>query len=231
MNNTKIDWKNHSIAFLSSLLGLFIAFQIQDWQDKRRDNEKAIKTMRALKNELIYNKELLERQLESVSIWVENTEFFLEKSQHQELRENEIYATQKEIDSCIKRNVKFTYRMKNIQLIKKVNDTLNIYKADWIVFDISFHPLVTNQWQAAKSSGALSYMQQEQLALFSKAYEWIEKDLGKKEFLESEVLFYDKLPGGDLKGSLEIYKIIARADSIKLEKLNLANDQINWEGM
>lgn len=37
---SKIDWVNHLIAFLSALLGILIAFQLEDYQEKQQEKEK-----------------------------------------------------------------------------------------------------------------------------------------------------------------------------------------------
>jgi len=35
----KIDWLNHMIAFLSALLGIVIAFQLEDFQEDQKAQE------------------------------------------------------------------------------------------------------------------------------------------------------------------------------------------------
>lgn len=37
---SKIDWRNHFVAFLSALLGIFIAFQLENWREGRIERER-----------------------------------------------------------------------------------------------------------------------------------------------------------------------------------------------
>ena len=67
----KIDWINHLIAFLSALLGILIAFQLEDYQDKQREKEELQITLTAVKNEVENNIKIYQTNIEQLSAWLD----------------------------------------------------------------------------------------------------------------------------------------------------------------
>ena len=51
----KIDWLNHFVAFASSLLGILIAFQLDNWRESRGENEKMQIALQGIKKEIENN--------------------------------------------------------------------------------------------------------------------------------------------------------------------------------
>jgi hypothetical protein len=60
----KADWNNHLIGFLATILGILIAFQLQDWQDTRKEKERLELGIKSLKLEITGNRELIKSGLE-----------------------------------------------------------------------------------------------------------------------------------------------------------------------
>ena len=55
---SNIDWSNHIVAFFSALLGILIAFQLQDYQDDQKEEEELQITLEAIKKEIENNQNI-----------------------------------------------------------------------------------------------------------------------------------------------------------------------------
>jgi hypothetical protein len=52
---SKIDWPNHIIAFFSALLGILIAFQMEDYREGKGESEELETAMRSIQLEIENN--------------------------------------------------------------------------------------------------------------------------------------------------------------------------------
>jgi len=54
----KIDWLNHGIAFLAALLGILIAFQLDDYQEDQQRKKELQITLSSIKKEIESNRRI-----------------------------------------------------------------------------------------------------------------------------------------------------------------------------
>jgi len=69
--SSKIDWLNHTVAFFSALLGILIAFQLEDYADNRKDNEELKSALNAIKNEINNNLNIYQTNVDQLGDWLE----------------------------------------------------------------------------------------------------------------------------------------------------------------
>ena len=65
LNN--IDWSNHIVAFFSALLGILIAFQLQDYQDDQKEEEELQITLEAIKKEIENNQNIYRTNIKTLT--------------------------------------------------------------------------------------------------------------------------------------------------------------------
>src|SRR5689334_2332389 len=92
MKTSKVDWLNHLIAFVSALLGIFIAFQLDDWQERRSQQEKVRISLEAIRKEIDGNLEIYKSNIDSLSPFMDHIEFAMEHRSSDGLR-----ATDREV--------------------------------------------------------------------------------------------------------------------------------------
>jgi len=118
--NFKIDWINHLIGFLTALIGIVIAFQLDDWQERRREEEKLKITLKAIKAEIDSNKEIYKTDALALNDWVE---YWIFMQSHDEDNNEEIIATEREMNQMKEQH---PARFGNAKFIKKYRDSLNL---------------------------------------------------------------------------------------------------------
>ncbi len=72
-----IDWHNHTITFISTIIGILIAFQLEDWRENREEQVKIDKAEVSLFNELERNKVGLESIIKVNKDWLLYADFIL----------------------------------------------------------------------------------------------------------------------------------------------------------
>ena len=71
----KIDWRNHFVAFLSALLGILIAFQLEDYSDNKQKEEELEIIIKSIKVEIQNNLGIYETNVRRLSEWLEYYSF------------------------------------------------------------------------------------------------------------------------------------------------------------
>ncbi len=228
MSNIRIDWINHLVGFFTALIGIFIAFQLDDWQERNREQEKVKVTLAAIKSEIDDNREIYSRDIEVLTQWREYWDFM---RSHDKDNIGQIIATKKEMD-LMKR--KHADRLGSVEFIKKYNDSLNVYGTHFSLVDVMVESgISTSSWEAAKSGGTLSNLDHSRMTQLTKIYDWIDKDLGIDDAdvikslsgFESE----DEIVITDLKKILYDYNMIVRVYSFKLAMIDSIYKEIEWE--
>lgn len=204
-----IDWHNHAITFISTIIGILIAFQLEDWRENREEQTKINKAESSLVNELERNKIGLETIIKQNKDWLLYADFIMSHTY-----DDHIACTQQELDSAIKM---YPTRFSNSKFIKKLNQTTNLYGMSFEV-DVPFiFQIETATWEAVKSSGTLNFIEQSHVFWYVKTYKELERRLSTLD--ERELM--EKL--GNYGSSITLYNLVTdqtRGYEIKLDYLN-----------
>lgn len=217
-----IDWLNHSISFFSALMGIFIAFQLQDYQDDVQEQEKLKITLEAIKQEVAKN------QL----IYKNNAEFLTDFLVYINLMKNAEPGGNVKVNKAWfeKMNNQAPARFKIWKLIEELNDSTLVFQVPPNEFVIDILPqtgISTNSWQAGLYSGILNRLDHTRLEKLTYVYDWISKDMGVNE---SE--FYEKQLYGefsDITNLLEYYNRVAKSQGLKLRMIQGKLDEMTWD--
>jgi hypothetical protein len=216
----KIDWKNHVIAFFSAMLGILIAFQLEDYRDNRQEKEKLRVTLNAIKKEIENNRTIYQTNINRLSDFLE---YF-------ELREltNEKGELKLTKDKFERMKAKHPDRFRNWILLKQQNDSSIIFDTHW-EFTIDTAPetgVSTSSWQAGLYEGILNRLDNNTLSQLTQIYEWVGKDIGL-----NEREFYENLTLSDITKIdplIAHYKKIIAVQQFKLDIINKHYFQIDW---
>lgn len=218
---TSIDWLNHTIAFLSALIGIFIAFQLEDYQDNRQEEKNARVTLDAIKTEIEQNMSIYQANIETLSEWLRYYRLT------QTWKNGEIRVGKVEFE---KMKSQATNRFRNWQLKGTENDTVVVLTVPSGEFFIDVAPetgISTSSWQAGLYSGALNRVHNEQLAKLNHIYEWTTKDIGLNEREFYQGLLSDEFDNIDRM--IEFYTMVVHVSEMKLSRIKLYYDQIKWD--
>jgi hypothetical protein len=221
-----IDWHNHVITFISTIIGILIAFQLEDWRESREEQIKINKAELSLINELERNKVGLENIIKQNKHWLSYADFIFSHTY-----DDHLACTPQELDSISQAH---PGRFVRSSFVKALDKTTNLYQMDFKV-DVSFiFQIETATWEAVKSSGTLNYIEQGNVFWYVKTYKELERRLStldERELMEklenygSTITLYnlvvDQTRGYEIKldflhlGLTELEKIIVRTASEK----------------
>ena len=153
----KIDWINHLIAFLSALLGILIAFQLEDYQDKQREKEELQITLTAVKNEVENNIKIYQTNIEQLSAWLDYYDLYALS-----MRKGDVEVNKFEFDILMSNSRKDSWNQKEM-----VNDSILVVKAISDLFIIDTAPITgisSSSWQAGLYSGSVNRLSYDNLS-------------------------------------------------------------------
>lgn len=221
MKHFKVDWTNHIVGFVSTLLGIFIAFQLDDWQDRKAQEERIEITLGAIKKEVDSNIAIYKINISKLSQWIEYCEFI----QNHSNENGEVISTESALNSI---KIKNQHRFKDLKVLKKHNDSLNVYKIDLMLDVLPETDKSTNNWEAAKSSGILNYMDHSRMAQLTQIYDWINKDLGVSDSdIYKNIIKVNQFT--DIPTLIQDYKMIVRVSEMKLSRIEEYYKKMDWE--
>jgi len=218
----KIDWLNHGIAFLAALLGILVAFQLEDYQENRQGKEELKITLNAIKAELDNNRLIYKSNVDRLSEFLTYMNLIGQNLENGEIRiRKEVYEKMKP---------KFPARFAEWELVKEVNDSLLIFTKTVFLIDVVPETgISTSSWQAGIYSGVLNRLNHDKLAKLTNIYEWIQKDMGI-----DEASFYDNVLVAtseymDHDQMIQDYGQIVKIQKFKLAMVNMNYDKIEWK--
>jgi len=219
--NTKIEWANHIIAFFSALLGILIAFQLDDYRDNRQENEKLQNSLHAIKNEIDNNLNIYKKNVDQLGPWFEYWKLISKAD-----KDGLVTVKKNKFDSL---NTKVSSRFKDWELIEQKNDSILVFlTTDDVVFDfIPQTGITVSGWSAALYSGIFNRLDSDLMIKLTLIYEWIEKDLGvsDREILEDQ--FNEGFD--DIDVIIAYYSRIEKVHRLKLQRIKKIYDEIEWE--
>jgi hypothetical protein len=218
---SRIDWHNHLVAFVSTLLGIFIAFQLEDWQEQRKSKESLAIVLEAIKQEVQSNVRIYQNNVTRLSEFLAYQDFY---EKHSDEKGN-IITTQVSMAALMQNH---QHRLNDVKITRALNDSINIYSGAALKFDIIPETGVsTVSWQAATSSGLLTALDHETLSQLIDIYGWIERDMGM-----SESQFYHKAIGisefDDFNQIISNYKHVVRNTEFKLARIEKPLKRLKW---
>lgn len=219
MKNFKVDWTNHIVGFVSTLLGIFIAFQLDDWQDRRAQEARTEINLQAIKKEIENNITIYKNNISKLSQFVEYYDVIMSCRREP----TGMILSESKLNSLRLKNERFN----DIKFLKKLNDTLSVYTEPVLVFDLVPEVISTDNWEAAKSSGILNHIDQSRMALLTGIYNWTNKDLGI-----DEASFYANLFGvvelPDVPTIIQGYKSTIQTSELRLNLIERKYKEIDW---
>lgn len=225
MSSIRIDWINQLIGFLGAVVGIFIAFQLSDWQERSREEEKVKIALAAIKSEIDDNMGIYKRDITLLSNWLEYWDFV---GGNQPEFNGQLKATEKKMELMRKNHPK---RLDSAKFIKKYKDSINIYSTGAIMIDVTVESgISTSSWEAAKSSGVLNSLDHTRMTQLTKIYDWINKDLGidDADVIRRNADF--ESPGfSDVSNLTHDYGMITRVYDFKLDRIEKVYQKIDWE--
>lgn len=215
-----IDWPNHLVAFVSTILGIFIAFQLDDWQEQRKLDKNLKATLEALHEEIEANLAIYEKNVERLSEWLDYYDFMSEHTVG-----NDLIVSESKLNAV---RVNNPTRFKDLRQLRRVNDSLNAYVVDIKLDVLPITGVSTNNWQAAKSSGILTFLDHETITKLTFIYDWIERDFG----MDENQFFKNKLQGSredDGPKMIEDYRRIVDVTQFRLSRIKEVSSTLKIE--
>lgn len=214
-----IDWKNHSISFLSALLGIFIAFQLEDCQDDRQEQARLKITLGAIKDEIETNREIYRKNVTQLTAWLE---YF--KLQDQVNQKGELSLPTARFEQM--RN-EHPSRVEGWKVISRSNDSVSLETNGHFLIDVIPETgISTSSWQAGLYEGILNRVDNSTLSKLTRIYEWTEKDIGlsDREFYEDAI--------AEISNTTVIvnhYGKVAKVQQFKLDMIDRVYREIDWD--
>jgi len=224
LSKFRIDWINHAVGFLSALLGIYIAFRLENYREEEKEKEKVQIVKIALKKEIEDNLKIYKTNVDALSGWLEYKDFY-DKKWDDTKRGLVIGAT--ELSWIIKKQ---PIRFAHMKAIKSINDTLKVYEHDFQVDVAPTTGISTSSWKTALASGVLNSMDYSFTTKLSQLYDWTEKDIGtsEEELFENFLGLDKKETFADFGKLVTHYRNILRVQVLKYEQMSRINAGIDW---
>ncbi len=168
---TGIDWRTQIVAFIGTILGIIIAFQLEDRQEQNIKEERLRTAIENLNREIAENLKNLESTKESNETWTGYLNFLIGKR----CENQELALMDNELDSL--RKIYPIYFKENRQILNLI--VKKVIKKDYKLYQICYFnafkeaAIVTDNWEAAKQSGVFLTMNPTQILYYTQIYRHI----------------------------------------------------------
>ena len=178
MNNSKsigsrIDWLNHTITFFSTILGIIIALALDDWNERRKEQQSIRTAIESLKGEMETNIQTIKENLSNLKSF-SGFNSAIVKFRVGDIGDDLIafmHCTKEEFDSL---RAIYPNELSDESIIGKPKNSKLIVRGEWfglIPGNLSFY-----NWDAVKSSGILYRFEHDQIVTFSRLYGAMDRD-------------------------------------------------------
>jgi hypothetical protein len=224
-NKFRIDWINHSVGFLSALLGIYIAFRLENYREEEKEKEKVKIVKGALKKEIEDNLKIYKTNIDDLSGWLEFKDFY------DKTWDNKNEGLVVGLNEFSLMSKKQPARFLNAKEIKQINDTLKVFDVDFVVDVAPMTGISTSSWKTALTSGILTSMDYSFTTKLSQLYDWTDKNIGtsEEELFENYLGLNKKENTVNLTALVTQYRNILRVQTLKYDKINIINSGINWD--
>lgn len=222
MGRRKIDYPNQIISFLGSLVGIFIALQLANWQEEKQEDNRLQQALEAIRSEIKTNLDIYRFNVDSLGHWLEYHDFMMTEENQ---KMHGIISTPAALETMKARHPGM---LDKVSLIRKLNDSTNLYTLNYFI--VSVTPRIgisTNQWEASKVSGVIQKLDQKTMARLTEIYTLITTDFGENELGLTIAVVNGKMEGMDKVG--ERYRRIANASKWKSERITYLLKEIGWQ--
>jgi hypothetical protein len=159
-----IDWPNHIIGFFSALFGILIAFELDQWRERKQEIEIARNAFTKLKLEVEVNNNSLHEMVHTnqklVELMIDKVVPFLN---------NELQFTGSKIEADSINYNSYLMTVTFIDTTQWAGKQRN--PPTHIAFGNLLQPILHNSaWESAKATGALNFMDYEQVLSLSSLY-------------------------------------------------------------
>ena len=155
----RIDWPNHVIGFFSALFGILIAFELEEWRDRKHEQELALTALSNLKVEVQINQNILHQNILDNLRAIQSIQQFLRQVDDQLM----FKGTRNEADSASR-------LLHNLVEIKIEDGSADRWPVIFSMGSISFPSFQTSAWESAKATGALTFLPYEKVISLSFVY-------------------------------------------------------------
>jgi hypothetical protein len=173
MSGSKIDWQNHLVAFIATFIGIIIAFELEDWNDSRKDQQAINVAIQSLRDELQADTMLMRRTLRYLPRFTGLNGAILKfrTGEWPEEGDATLRCTPAQFDSL---KVLYPEGVTDAAVARRIGTTGVEFTAGWE----GFIPerLRFDNWMAVKSSGLLYKFNHEQMTTFVSVYSFLERN-------------------------------------------------------
>lgn len=215
-----IEWGNHFVSFLSALMGIFIALQLEDWRENRAETVRANEALASIKAELDSNIALYSYNIHGLKEQAECLKFF---RTHED--KGFLLATPQDFEAM---KNKYPRRFQ-FKLAGKVNDSLYRYEGEPKVDFLPNSGFSVSAWHSAEVSGTIRVFSQDKTSALTYMYDWIAKDLGfsDAEFFARIISSYGTI--SDIREVERNYTLLAEIYEFKLRKIQERYKNLSWK--
>ena len=159
-----IDWPNHVIGFFSALFGILIAFELDQWRERNQEDEIAKNAFDKLKLEVQVNNNSLHEMVRTNQNLIE-----LMTTVVTPLLNDELQFTGSRIQAD---SINYNSDLKVVAFIDTAQwSSKQKHPPTHIVLGYLLQPIIHNSaWESAKATGALNFMDYEQVLSLSSLY-------------------------------------------------------------
>jgi len=219
-----IDWRNHFIAFFSALLGILIAFQLEDFRENREQLERTNTAYDLVIAEIENNIAIYKENVNLIGSWL--TYYNIAKDLSMGVVDN--VQVPKSTFNQIHLDSTKIYRLSDFRISFKNDSIVEIRRKGMIddkgIYDIDVDILpkvgiATSAWNSSINSGIFSQLSPNRLSELTKIYDWINNDLGKNEnaFYEYGISIDREID--DLETIEYNYQVIFEVQKFKLNRI------------
>ena len=225
LNKFRIDWVNHTVGFFSALLGIYIAFRLENYREEEKEKEKVKIVKEALRKEIEDNLKIYKTNIDDLSSWLEYKDFFDKKWN---AKKGGLVIGVNELSLMTKKQPS---RFSTVKEINQINDTLKVFEHNFIVDVAPTTGISTSGWKTAVASGVLNSMDYSFTTKLSQLYDWTEKDIGtsEKELYENFLGLDKKENSADFGKLVNHYRNILKVQILKYDQVNRINSEIIWD--
>jgi hypothetical protein len=157
----KVDWPNHTIGFFSALFGILIAFELDEWRERKKEAELAFNAWQKMKQEIEINQNALHEMVRINQSHLSTLNGYVVPYLGKDLQ---FLGSQSMADSINKTS-------NGILIIEEVKSESRSRYLPHIVLGNLIHPVLHfSAWESAKATGALNYISYERVQLLSSLY-------------------------------------------------------------
>jgi hypothetical protein len=155
----RIDWPNHTIGFFSALFGILVAFELEEWRERKNQEELTSNAFYRLMMEIEFNQNSLHVNVNESLNSIKVLQELLGRVNEQFM----FMGTRQDVDSI---NISFP------NLITIDTTASSRFPAHFHMGSITTIPQHSSAWESAKASGVLNYMSYEKVFSLTSIYNY-----------------------------------------------------------